>query len=135
MKYSFGERSLINLSSCHFALQYIAREALAIGLIDFTIIEGHRNRARQNRLYEIEKSRVRWPDGKHNKTPSMAFDAAPYVNGEVSWIWQHCIFLAGVMQAAAKKLGHDLRWGGNWDMDGEPITDQDFQDLSHYELV
>jgi peptidoglycan L-alanyl-D-glutamate endopeptidase CwlK len=32
-------------------------------------------------------------------------------------------------------LGVKLRWGGNWDRDGEPVTDQDFQDLVHFELA
>jgi hypothetical protein len=32
-------------------------------------------------------------------------------------------------------VGVMIRWGGNWDMDGEPITDQDFQDLVHFELI
>lgn len=36
---------------------------------------------------------------------------------------------------ATVKLGIDIRWGGNWDMDGEPVTDQNFQDLVHFELV
>jgi len=37
--------------------------------------------------------------------------------------------------SVGKMLEVDLRWGGNWDMDGEPITDQDFQDLVHFEEV
>ena len=133
--YQFGERSLINLDSAHYGLQCIIREALSMGLIDFAIIEGHRNKGRQNRLYKLGRSRLQWPESKHNKTPSEAVDAAPYVNGKISWQKEHCIFLAGIILTCAKKWGIPLRWGGNWDMDGEPVTDQDFQDLVHYEVV
>jgi len=37
------------------------------------------------------------------------------------------------MLAAAALAKVKIRWGGNWDMDGEPVTDQEFQDLVHYE--
>jgi peptidoglycan L-alanyl-D-glutamate endopeptidase CwlK len=43
-------------------------------------------------------------------------------------------YLAGVIQCAAAELGYDLRWGGNWDGDGEIIKDQKFNDLPHFEI-
>ena len=137
--FRFGKRSRKALVTCHHLLQYVFKTALATGLIDIAIIEGRRDKARQNRLYAIGKSKLQWPKSKHNvlvsHAPSMAVDAAPYVNGKVSWNKDHCIFLAGVVLATAKRLKVPVRWGGNWDMDGEPVTDQDFQDLVHYELV
>ena len=57
----------------------------------------------------------------------------PVINGKLSWEKEHCLVLAGMVLAIGKTLGHSIRWGGNWDMDGEPITDQDFQDLVHFE--
>ena len=135
MKFKFGTASQRNLETAHLDLQFVMREALAMGIMDFSVIEGHRDKSRQNRLYAIGKSRVRWPDGKHNRNPSDAVDAVPYVNGKYSWNKLHCCVLAGVILACAKKLGIKIRWGGNWDMDSEPITDQDFQDLVHYERV
>lgn len=134
MKYQFGITSKQNLATCRLDLQWIMREALAIGLIDFSVTEGHRSESRQDSLYP-KSSKVKWPNSKHNKTPSDAFDAVPYVNGKASYKYQHCIFLAGIILTCAKKLGFEIRWGGNWDMDGEPVTDQDFQDLVHYERV
>jgi len=54
------------------------------------------------------------------------------INGQLRlWIW----FPMWVERFVGKMLEVDLRWGGNWDMDGEPITDQDFQDLVHFEEV
>ncbi len=139
MKYDYSNRSSLILSKASHNIQLVFYEALAMGLIDITAIESRRAKARQNRLYAIDKSRVQWPNGKHNVLNpgdlAHAVDAAPCVNGKASDNWYHCIYLAGVIQACGQKLGIPIRWGGNWDRDGEPITDQDFQDLWHYEEV
>ena len=135
MKFYFGERSEYNLESCSFFVTSLLREALALGIMDFAVIEGFRNEAKQNRLYESNKSKVKWPYGKHNCTPSKAADCVPWINGRVSWNELHCCVLSGIIQSAARILKLEIRWGGNWDRDGEPITDQDFQDLVHYEEV
>lgn len=136
MKYKFGTASEQNLSECSFDLQYIAREALAYGIMDFAVIEGYRTDEKQHEYFLAKKSKLDagHPKARHNQKPSLAFDAAPFVNGKISWNKLHCCVLAGIILAAAKKLGYDLRWGGNWDQDDEPITDQYFQDLVHYEL-
>ena len=137
MKYNYGKGSKRILSTTSSNIQLVFGEALAMGLIDITAIEGRRVKGRQNRLFAINKSKVQWPNSKHNvlnpEDLSRAIDAAPYVNGKASDNWYHCIYLAGVIQACGEKLGIPIRWGGNWDQDGEPITDQDFQDLWHYE--
>lgn len=139
MKYSYGRTSSGVLITASFKLQLVFDEALSMGLIDITAIEGRRAKARQNRLFAIDKSKVKWPNSKHNvlnpNDLAHAVDAAPYVNGKASDVWYHCIFLAGVIQTCGEKLGIPIRWGGNWDRDGEPITDQEFQDLWHYEEV
>lgn len=70
----------------------------------------------------------------HNRFPSKAIDVAPYVNGKASYDYRHCCFFAGVVLAIAGMLKIKVRWGGNWDMDEEVMTDQDFQDLVHFEL-
>jgi peptidoglycan L-alanyl-D-glutamate endopeptidase CwlK len=137
LKYS--RRSLDILETCDRRIQQVFHAVLKTGLIDLAIIEGRRARDRQDKLFAEGKSRVQWPNSKHNViTPgklSMAVDAAPFVDGDVSWRAEHCIFAAGVVLATAHRLMVPLRWGGNWDMDREPVTDQDFQDLVHYELI
>ena len=65
----FGKTSEYNLNTLHFALQLVAREALAMGLMDFSITEGHRDKELQNKYYDEGKSRLKYPDGKHNKIP------------------------------------------------------------------
>lgn len=135
MKFNFGKTSQGKLCTVHLDLEIIMEDALDTGIMDFSIIEGHRGRTKQNRYYDLGKSKVKFPDGKHNEEPSQAVDAAPFINGKVSWNKLHCCVLAGIILACAAKRGIKIRWGGNWDMDNEPITDQNFQDLVHYELV
>uniref|UniRef100_A0A6M3JZY2 Putative structural protein n=1 Tax=viral metagenome TaxID=1070528 RepID=A0A6M3JZY2_9ZZZZ len=137
-KYSFGTKSEMSLSTCDFALQNIARQALALGLIDFMIIEGYRTDEKQHEYFIEKKSKVDAgnPKAMHNKKPlSKAMDCVPYINGNLSWNKLHCCCLGFMILSVAANLGYTIRWGGNWDMDGEPITDQDFQDLVHFELI
>lgn len=137
MEFVFGKRSKKKLDQVHYDLQETARLALSFGIIDFAVIEGARSKSEQNRLFMLGKTKVRWPHSKHNiRYPGKkaeAIDIVPWVNGSASWEKEHCILLAGAFLAAGAALGHKIRWGGNWDMDGEPITDQDFQDLGHFE--
>ena len=137
--YKFSNNSKRELETCHLILQYIFEQVLKYGLIDIAVIQGVRTRSEQNRLFDIGKSRVQWPNSRHNikklGDKSNAVDVAPCIFGKVSWKKEHCIYVAGVAQGVGRSIGVDLRWGGNWDMDGEPVTDQAFQDLVHYELA
>ena len=137
--YQFGKGSEAQLSTVKEDLRRVAYAALGWGIMDLTVIQGRRSKAEQNRYFDLGKSRLKWPLGKHNTTDpegeASAFDIAPCVNGKISWNWKHCLVAAGIILATAAMLGIRLRWGGNWDMDGEPVTDQDFQDLVHFELV
>lgn len=135
MRYKFGSTSLARLATCDPRLQVVMRAAIAQGLMDMTVTEGHRDQATQDKYFNEGKSRVQFPNSKHNTMPSRAVDVAPYVNGNLSYDQRHCCHLAGIILGIAASLGVKLRWGGNWDQDGEPVTDQDFQDLVHFELV
>jgi len=136
MSFIFGEKSEIKLLQATMNLQHIFRMSLALGLIDFSIIESYREKKLQDKYYRLGKSRVQWPNSKHNRRPSSAVDVAPFINGKSSYKWEYCVFLAGIVLAVAKKHSLcEIRWGGNWDMDGEPITDQSLQDLVHYEEI
>ncbi|MCP5006916.1 MAG: M15 family metallopeptidase [Planctomycetes bacterium] len=135
--YSFGKRSRANLAEIRPGLRAVPILALSWGIIDFSIYEAKRPKAEQNLYYRQGKSRVEWPNGKHNVlNPDdlvNAFDAAPFINGKISWKQVHCVALSGIMIAAGRVLGVQIRWGGDWNSNGEPITDQNFQDLVHYE--
>jgi len=135
MKYKYGEVSTKRLHEATQDLKTVFVFALNLGLIDITILEAHRSESKQNRLRALGRSRLRYPKSKHNSYPSRAIDAAPYINGKVSFDHKHCIYLAGIITSVAKIYDVKIRWGGNWDMNGEPITDQHFQDLVHYEVI
>lgn len=136
-KYNFGIKSQLALSGCDFRLRAVAEAALAYGLMDFAVIEGHRPDRLQHEYFLAGKSKqdAGDPNAKHCRQPAEAMDCVPYVDGQISWNHLHCCILAGFILAAALQLGYRLRWGGNWDMDGEPVTDQEFQDLVHYEIM
>lgn len=129
----FGKTSKRKLATCHQKLQDLFNEVIKVS--NCSITDGHREEERQNLYYAQGKSRVKWPNSKHNKPASLAVDAPPYVNGKISWDIRHCIYHAGVVLGIAARMGIVIRWGGNWDMDEEVMTDQDFQDLVHFELI
>jgi peptidoglycan L-alanyl-D-glutamate endopeptidase CwlK len=135
MRYILGRRSKGELATCCDDIQNVIRLYMEWQLMDCTVVEGHRDKATQNKYFAENKSRIKFPKGKHNTQPSNAVDIAPYINGAISWKRVHCIYLAGGLVSAGRCLGINIRWGGNWDMDGEPITDQNFQDLVHFEVI
>ena len=138
-KYNYGKTSILRLKTVNPILKLVFLNVLRAGLIDVSILEGERSKERQNQFFKEGKSEKKWPEGKHNieeeEQYSEALDASPFVSGKASFDHKHCCFLAGIVQATAKNMNVQIRWGGNWDMDGEPITDQDFQDLVHYEII
>ncbi len=127
---SFSEKSLARLTTCDSRLLRVFQQV--VDDFDCTIIEGHRNEERQNRMVDEGKSQVRWPDGKHNTKPSLAVDVCPY-----PVVWddrERQTLFAGYVLATAKAMGIDLRWGGDWNRDTE-VRDNSFDDLVHFEIV
>jgi len=127
---SFSDKSLSKLATCDPRLQRVFHEV--VRNFDCTILEGHRNKERQNRMVKEGKSQVRWPNSKHNTLPSMAVDVTPY-----PVVWddrERQTLFAGFVLATAKAMGIDLRWGGDWDRDTE-VRDNTFDDLVHFEIV
>lgn len=131
----YGKRSKERLATCHKDLQVIFNTVIKD--FDNSIIEGTRSKEDQNRYYDEGKSRIRWPNGKHNKTPSMAVDAVPWPEayGDI----KKMILFAGYVLCTADRLlatgqiTHKLTWGGDWDSDHD-LSDQKFIDYPHFEL-
>ncbi len=125
----FSDKSKRLLSTCDLRLQELCDEAIRI--MDFTVITGHRDKESQNKAFAKGLSKLRWPDGKHNKYPSQAIDIAPY---PIDWNdRERFVLLAGIMIATAKSQGIALRWGGDWDGDFN-LKDNKFADLGHFEI-
>jgi peptidoglycan L-alanyl-D-glutamate endopeptidase CwlK len=139
--YSFGAKSLSRLNECDEALQAIMFEAILV--IDFSILEGHRSEEKQNEMFNTNRSKLNWPDSKHNSNPSEAIDIVPYpiiwpdpLAHPESW-HKHLArfyYLAGIVKGIGSHMGIDLRWGGDWNGNNS-FTDQNFDDLPHFELL
>ena len=72
----FSKKSKAKLNTCDKRLIELFNKV--VKKFDCTIIEGHRSKDRQNKLFDEGKSKLQYPNGKHNATPSMAVDVAPY---------------------------------------------------------
>ena len=129
---NFSQRSASRLATCDQRLIDLFNAVVAE--CDCTIIEGHRNRQTQDKYFAEGKSKIKWPFGKHCSIPSQAVDVAPYINGNISWSTSDCVSFGVFVVAKARELGIPLRWGGDWDGDGDR-SDQNFNDLVHFELV
>ena len=132
----FSHDSFSKLSTCHIDLQAIFYEV--VKSFDCKILEGHRNQEDQDRYYEEGKTKLQWPNGKHNYQPSMAVDVAPYPvdwNNTKRFYWFGG-YVMGIAQRLKDegKISHSLRYGGDWDSDKD-INDQSFNDLVHFELI
>ena len=131
----FGTRSSNNLAQAHIDLQNLFKEV--IKHYDCSVICGHRGEEEQNTAYAEGRSKVEFPNSKHNKTPSLAVDVVPWFKDKPNIRWddkEKFYEFGGFVQGVAAALGMvDIRWGGNWDMDDE-LHDQDFFDLPHFEL-
>jgi len=134
---AFGKTSQDRLSTCHPLLQQVANEAIKNCPVDFGISEGNRSIERQQQLFKEGKSKIDGvtQKGKHNYSPSEAFDIYAYVNGKISYDTASLSFIAGFILATAQRINIKVRWGGNWDGDGEIIKDQSLVDLPHFELL
>ena len=128
----FSDRSRELLSGCDTRLQDICCRAIEV--MDFTIITGYRNKQDQDKALAEGKSKLKWPDGKHNKYPSLAVDICPYRNG-LQWNDKEAfILLAGIILGIATTKDIKIRWGGDWTQDFNLHNDS-FLDLGHFELV
>ena len=126
----FGRKSKERLSTCEKDLQLVFNEV--IRYVDCSVLEGHRGKDRQNSLYEDGKTKVRYPNGRHNASPSCAVDVVPY---PVDWKDRERMTLfAGFVLGIANQMGIDIRWGGDWDQDFE-VQDNMFDDFPHFELI
>ena len=125
----FGKRSRNNLNTCDKRLQDLFNEV--VKHFDCSVLVGYRGRNEQNTAYESGHSKVKWPNGKHNKKPSFAVDVAPY---PIDWEdRERFIYFGGFVKGCAYRMNIPLRWGGDWNSDTQ-LSDNIFDDLVHFEV-
>ena len=128
----FSNASLNKLSTCDYRLQKLFKHVIIY--YDCTVIDGYRPQNIQDIYYNTGKSKVKWPDSKHNKQPSLAIDVAPYIQGKgIIWEPKQCYTFGGFVLGCALSLDIDIIWGGDWDSDKD-ISDQTFNDLVHFQV-
>ncbi len=154
--YTYGRKSTEQRRLLHPWLQLVLLKTLA--LHDHSVDQGGRTDTEQWEVYNRGASTLHPPDGKHllgqdpakefNGAWSFAADVCPYINGQrvatskdafgpVQQA-QFAYFLATLKAVADSVLsgtGWEIRLGVNWDMDAEILSDQDFDDWFHVELV
>lgn len=140
MTFSFSQHSMDQRATLHPDLQLICDHLIEIH--DFKIQEGHRPKELQDKALAEGRSKVKWPDGKHNKTPSEAMDLLPFVNGRfIGWDkprqWAYFGGLALGIAETLRRMGeieHGLRWGHDFDQDDD-LLNQKFIDAPHFEIL
>ena len=125
----YSKKSKERLASCDERLQDVFNEV--INYVDCSILEGHRSKERQNKLYDENRTKVKYPNGRHNSSPSKAVDVTPY---PVDWEdRERQTLFAGFVLGLARNMGIRLRWGADWDMDFQ-VMDNRFDDFPHFEV-
>jgi|TARA_R100000734_G_scaffold17932_1_gene14427 hypothetical protein len=121
----FGKRSKERLRGVDTRLVNVLNELVKI--MDVTIIEGLRSKQRQEILLKEGKTKTKF--SKHIE--GKAVDLAPY---PIDWEDRDRFhYMGGMIRGIAKQLNINVRWGGDWDSDGE-TKDNRFDDLVHVEI-
>ena len=121
----FGKRSKERLRGVDTKLVNVLNELVKI--MDVTIIEGLRSEQRQEKL--LKKGSTKTKFSKH--ITGKAVDLAPY---PIDWEDRDRFhYMGGMIRGIAKQLNVPVRWGGDWDGDGE-TKDNSFDDLVHVEI-
>jgi len=125
----FGRASKKRLKTCDEDLVFLFEEV--VKYFDCTVLEGHRGKRLQNKYFKEGKSKLKFPDGNHNKKPSTAIDVVPY---PIDWEdRERMTYFAGYVKGIAMMLGIPIRWGGDWNSNND-LKDNNFDDLPHFEL-
>jgi peptidoglycan L-alanyl-D-glutamate endopeptidase CwlK len=121
----FGKRSKERLRGIDARLVSVLNELVKI--MDVTIIEGLRSEQRQEKLLKEGSTKTKF--SKH--ITGKAVDLAPY---PIDWNDRDRFhYMGGMIRGIAKQLNVPVRWGGDWDGDGE-TKDNKFDDLVHVEI-
>jgi peptidoglycan L-alanyl-D-glutamate endopeptidase CwlK len=114
-------RSTNSLKGVHPDLVKIFTHAHAMAEVKPVVTEGLRTVARQKQL--VAKGASRTMNSRH--ITGHALDVAFIFGREVRWDWPLYKTFADVMKKAAKELGLNIEWGGDW---------KSFKDGPHFQL-
>ena len=110
MGFKLGTKSLSTLKGVHPDLVKVVKRAIELTECDFTITEGLRTKERQAQLLKEKKTTT--SNSRH--LTGHAVDLAAWVDGTVSWNWDHYYKIAEAVKQAAKELNISIEFGGEW---------------------
>jgi peptidoglycan L-alanyl-D-glutamate endopeptidase CwlK len=119
--YKLGQRSRTRLQGVHPDLVKVVERAIEITTVDFAVLEGLRDPARQKLLVESGASQTL--NSRH--ITGHAVDLGALVDNRIDWSWPLYHKIADAMKEAARELNVPIVWGGDW---------RTFKDGPHYEL-
>ena len=132
MGYRYGKKSLKVREELHPLLQTLMDKILE--KYDICLICGYRTEETQNRYYRQGLSKLKYPQSKHNKQPSLAVDIAVYHKvGGVSFNEKDLIYMSGYIKGVADIMGIPIRVGSIWNK--QWVSENGFLDAGHIELV
>jgi len=124
--YKFGKRSRERLKGVDTRIINVLNEL--IKMMDVTIIEGVRTKERQAELLKQGATKVKYSKHMEGK----AVDLSPY---PIDWENRDGFYyMGGMIRGIAKQLGLKIRFGGDWNSDGD-TKDNNFDDLVHIEIL
>ncbi len=151
--YRFGKTSRQRLETCTADIQKLMHYAISTSMIDFGIGQGERTEDQQLEYFLAGLSRIdpRIPSqlkkAKHvtskDYPKARAVDIFAWVPGKKELMYDdiHLAYLGGHIMRCYQELRAKgeitckIRWGANWDSDGELVYDHSLKDLPHYEEV
>lgn len=123
------------MKGVHPDLVKVVERAIQLTTVDFKVGEGVRTVARQKTLVAEGKSKTmnsRHIPGKDGL--GKAVDLWVLKNGKVVWDVPSYVELSKYVLQAAKELNIPIRWGGDWNGNGN-WKEEKFFDGPHYELL
>lgn len=130
---NWGNKSLKVRGTLDKRLQKIVDDILQH--MDVSLISGYRGKEEQNDLFHRGVSQLQYPQSKHNQFPSLAVDIQPHPYPTNDNDLRASLgYMAGLAIMIAERYGVELRWGGDWNMNGD-VTDNGFDDLFHLEII
>lgn len=140
-QHKFGKSSLAALKGVHPMLVAVVALALKKSPLDFKVLEGIRTKERQAELYAQGRTKsgniVTWTmNSRHFIDNVTGYGHAVDILPE-PYDWKdlsHFNAVAMAMFQAAEELGVTIRWGADWDMDGN-FREKGETDSPHFELV
>lgn len=132
---TFSKSSKEKLATCDPELQILFN--YVIKYFDCSILCGERGETAQNKAYNDGFSTKKYPNSKHNSSPSEAVDCIPY---PVEWENTNRMrYFIGYVMGIAKMLkmynamDKEIVSGIDWN-DNTILKDQRFNDLPHFEI-